>query len=147
MLELTEALTHHARLVILEMTNAHTDAIDAEKKLVEKFSQQTGYRDYQFGIFERDNLPPLVHKHYQEGVSDAYADSVLLEEAQEMQAEINKLNALYPETHDAEWLYCSKGHDPVLSKAGYTECACCGSLMTAENEKTYHKTLMVLESH
>lgn len=151
MLELTEALLHNARVVILEMTHATQEELNNEKDMVRHYAYEAGLKANRDDLPVQNDLPSLVDIPYYMGVCQAQSNEdfeeenkAIEQEWEKAQARMMELRVMYPDASEPRWLYCPHGHNVVFSKAGYDECAACGSIMTEAAEERYYETLVAV---
>lgn len=138
-LHLYDAEIHVARSRILNLLG-FADEADMELKMANKIADIVAWRysmqclDLTEVIMPSDEIAIEWDCSYLSGIWHRE------EEAQE-DAQIAAFNALYPPSCEEHYLYCPRGHDSILSKAGWMECGCCGAPMTAISEDQYYDAL------
>ena len=138
MFELTEALIHHARFTILNMTNGDPEETDQELRMAEIWAYSAGYRDFRVGIKATDkptHLPEILIEDWLEGHGHA-------KDEEDFHAEMAEHKLMYPDSPVERMLYCPSGHNMVFTKAHHDECGACGHIMTENAEASYYNSLI-----
>ena len=138
MFEITEALIHHARFCILNMTNADHDETSQELRMAQVCAYRAGYRALRFGTKATDkpsHLPEMLIEDWLQGYELAVDEENFLAEMA-----VHKL--MYPDSPEERMLYCPSGHNVVWTKAHHDECGACGQIMTENAEDSYYAALI-----
>lgn len=143
MLEMTEALIHHARFLILRMTGAEFHDIEWSLTTAQNFAFKAGQADGEKGSPKPGYIPAHLRAAYQEGLDDAHLESYYRESANEINEQWAEMKATYPDAKEERFIFCPNGHNCLFTKSGYEECAGCGCLMTEEAEDDYENALIM----
>ncbi len=146
MFKMTEALIHHARFCVLDITNADPKEIERELTTARAFAFDAGRAAFRNQVPMPSFLPEIICGAYEDGHMEACLDDSDEREAEEWrrtyaeEQEFYRLN--YPDSPVERALYCPGGHNMVWTKAGYDECAACGQIMTENAAEEYMSSLV-----
>lgn len=146
MFEMTEALIHHARFCVLEMTNA--DPVETERELAtaRALAFDAGRVAFDNQVPMLTIFPEIIQGAYENGHMEACMDDSDKRSTEEWrrksveEKEFYQLN--YPDSPVERHLYCPGGHNVVFTKSGYDECGACGQIMTEAAEDQYYGSLI-----
>lgn len=146
MFEMTEALIHHARFRILNMTNADPKEAERELTTARAFAFDAGRVAFNNQAIMPAFFPEILYGAYEDGHMEACLDDSDKREAEEWrrkyaeEREYYRLN--YPDSPVERALYCPGGHNVVFTKSGYEECGACGQIMSENAEDQYMEALI-----
>ena len=146
MFEMTEALIHHARFYILNMTNADPKETERELTTAKAFAFDAGRAAFHTHLPKQTNFPSILEAAYEDGNWEAAVDDSEEREVEEWrrtyaeEQEYYRLN--YPDSPVERFLYCPGGHNVLFTKKGYEECAGCGQIMSETAEDQYMDSLI-----
>jgi hypothetical protein len=147
MFEMTEALIHHARFCILNMTHADSSEIEQTIKTAQTWAFDAGKAAFTTKTSRPNDLPVMLHAAYDDGFFEAQlADSEEREYAEwsrEFEEELEEFRQNYPDSPKERFIFCPNGHNSLFTKSGYEECAECGCLMTEAAEESFCNTLTI----
>lgn len=143
MLEMTEALIHHARFLILRMTGAEFHDIEWALTTAQNFVFQAGQASCGRQSPEPEYLPAHLRDAYHEGYDNARYDALCMESEREIAEELAEWKATHPDTKEKRHIYCPNGHNSLFTTSGYEECAACGHLMSEDDENSYYQALTI----
>lgn len=146
MFEMTEALIHHARFCVLNMTSGDPVETARELATAKAFAFDAGRAAFCSHLPKPTYFPAILEGEYQDGYWEAAVDDSDKREAEEWrrtyaeEQEFYRLN--YPDSPVERALYCPGGHKVLFTKSGYEECSACGQIMSENAEDQYMDSLI-----
>lgn len=143
MFEMTEALIHHARFCVLNMTGG--DPVEAARELtaVKTSAYNAGCLAFRNGAPIPNGFHSELVEECQQGYLEEEYDQLKEREWREnYEAEKAAEQLAYPDSPVERALYCPGGHNVVFTKAGRDECGACGQIMTENAEDQYMNSLI-----
>ena len=146
MFEMTEALIHHARFCILNMTNADPMETERELTTARAFAFDAGRVAFSNQAPMPALFPAIFYGAYEDGHMEACLDDSGERGAEELRHELAEEQEFYqlnyPDSPVERNLYCPGGHNVVFTKLGYEECGACGQIMSEDAEDQYYGSLI-----